>query len=222
MSVSTRHRWRLWATTPAPSNWAWGPAFGKAGARKRPRQVVLSPTLFQLGVLPAVDVGRSVSRVGGKAQLAAFRAVAGDLKLAYAQFEELETFARFGAHLDDETQASITHGQRIRACLKQPELAPVTVPAQLAIVLALTAGLFDPVPEGRMADAEQAVVDVAGRDIPAALGQRLLESDKLTDEDRAAMVDLARGAIAAFLPRPNEDADGARVPAAPPSSPPHG
>ena len=185
-------------------------------------QIVLSPTLFQLGVLPAVDVGRSVSRVGGKAQLAAFRAVAGDLKLAYAQFEELETFARFGAHLDDETQASITHGQRIRACLKQPELAPVPVPAQLAIVLALTAGLFDPVPEGRMADAEQAVVDVAGRDIPAALGQRLLESDKLTDEDRAAMVDLARGAIAAFLPKPDEDADGATVAAAQPASPRRG
>ena len=185
-------------------------------------QIYLSPTLFQLGVLPAVDVGRSVSRVGGKAQLAAFRAVAGDLKLAYAQFEELETFARFGAHLDDETQASITHGQRIRACLKQPELAPVPVPAQLAIVLALTAGLFDPVSPDRMADAEQAVVDVAGRDIPAALGQRLLESDKLIDEDRAAMVDLARGAIAAFLPKPEEDADGAAVPAAEPASPRRG
>jgi F-type H+-transporting ATPase subunit alpha len=164
-------------------------------------QIYLSPTLFQLGVLPAVDVGRSVSRVGGKAQLPAFRAVAGDLKLAYAQFEELETFARFGAHLDDETQKSITHGQRIRACLKQPELAPVPVPAQLAIVLALTAGLFDPVPPDRMAEAEQAVVDAAGRDLPDALGQRLLHADTLADEDRAAVVDLARGAIAAFLPR---------------------
>jgi F-type H+-transporting ATPase subunit alpha len=63
-------------------------------------QVYLSPSLFELGVLPAVDVGQSVSRVGGKAQLAAYRAVAGDLKLAYAQFEELETFARFGARVD--------------------------------------------------------------------------------------------------------------------------
>ena len=177
-------------------------------------QIYLSPTLFQLGVLPAVDVGRSVSRVGGKAQLAAFRAVAGDLKLAYAQFEELETFARFGAHLDDETQASITHGQRIRACLKQPELAPVPVPAQLAIVLALTAGLFDAVPSDRMADAEQAVLDTAGRDIPDALSQRLLKSDKLTDEDRKAMVELARGAISAYLPKPDKGADVAAVPTA--------
>ncbi len=68
-------------------------------------QIYLSPSLFELGVLPAVDVGKSVSRVGGKAQRAAYRAVAGDLKLAYAQFEELETFARFGTRLDEDTRA---------------------------------------------------------------------------------------------------------------------
>jgi F-type H+-transporting ATPase subunit alpha len=164
-------------------------------------QIYLSPTLFQLGVLPAVDVGKSVSRVGGKAQLAAFRAVAGDLKLAYAQFEELETFARFGAHLDEDTQRSITHGQRIRACLKQSELAPVPVPAQIAIVLALTAGLFDPVPMERMADAEHAVFEAAGKTIPAEVGQRLLDSDKLSDEDRKTIVDLARRALAPFVPK---------------------
>ncbi|CAN5898435.1 alternate F1F0 ATPase, F1 subunit alpha [soil metagenome] len=172
-------------------------------------QIYLSPTLFQLGVLPAVDVGKSVSRVGGKAQLAAFRAVAGDLKLAYAQFEELETFARFGAHLDDDTQQSITHGQRIRACLKQPELEPVAVPAQIATVLALTAGLFDPVPLDRMADAERAVRDAAAHSIPTALGDRLLTSKKLSDDDRAAIVGLARGAIAAFVPEPQNPAAGA-------------
>ena len=167
-------------------------------------QIYLSPGLFQLGVLPAVDVGRSVSRVGGKAQLAAFRAVAGDIKLAYAQFEELETFARFGAHLDDDTQASLTHGQRIRACLMQPELAPVPVPAQLAIVLALTAGLFDAVPLDRMAAAERAVFDAAGRDIPPDLCQRLLQADKLSDADRAAVVDIAQRAIAPSLPPPTQ------------------
>jgi len=73
-------------------------------------QIYLSPSLFELGVLPAVDVGKSVSRVGGKAQRAAYRAVAGDLKLAYAQFEELETFARFGARLDEGTRKIIEHG----------------------------------------------------------------------------------------------------------------
>ncbi|MEP6496288.1 MAG: alternate F1F0 ATPase, F1 subunit alpha, partial [bacterium] len=75
-------------------------------------QIYLSPSLFELGVLPAVDVAKSVSRVGGKAQRGAYRAVAGDLKLAYAQFEELETFARFGARVDDDTRAIIAHGDR--------------------------------------------------------------------------------------------------------------
>ena len=97
-------------------------------------QIYLSPSLFELGVLPAVDVGKSVSRVGGKAQRAAYRAVTGDLKLAYAQFEELETFSRFGARLDEDTRKIIEHGRRIRACLKQPESAPVSVAAQIAVL----------------------------------------------------------------------------------------
>ena len=103
-------------------------------------QIYLSPSLFELGVLPAVDVGKSVSRVGGKAQRAAYRTVAGDLKLAYAQFEELETFSRFGARLDENTHKIIEHGRRIRACLKQPEFTPVSVPEQIAVLLALISG----------------------------------------------------------------------------------
>src|ERR1700678_4341753 len=126
-------------------------------------QIYLSPSLFELGVLPAVDVGKSVSRVGGKAQRATYRAVAGDLKLAYAQFEELETFARFGAHLDEATRKIIDHGQRIRACLKQPEFAPVSVSAQIAILLALTANLFDPVPLEKMTEAGHAVHEAAAK-----------------------------------------------------------
>ncbi len=165
-------------------------------------QIYLSPTLFQLGVLPAVDVGKSVSRVGGNAQLAAFRAVAGDLKLAYAQFEELETFARFGAHLDDDTQQSLTHGQRLRECLKQPELAPVAAPAQIATMLALTANLFDPVPLDRMADAEEAVRLAATMSLPADVVQRLLGAARLGDDDRTMIVDLARQALVAFMPGP--------------------
>jgi F-type H+/Na+-transporting ATPase subunit alpha len=127
-------------------------------------QIYLSPSLFELGVLPAVDVGKSVSRVGGKAQRAAYRAVAGDLKLAYSQFEELETFARFGARLDEDNRKVIEHGRRIRACLKQPEFAPVSMPAQIAVLLALTAELFDDVPLDRMTDAEQAVRKGGGGD----------------------------------------------------------
>jgi F-type H+-transporting ATPase subunit alpha len=165
-------------------------------------QVYLSPSLFELGVLPAVDVGKSVSRVGGKAQRAAYRAVTGDLKLAYAQFEELETFARFGARLDEQTRKSIDHGRRIRACLNQPELAPVPVPAQLAVLLALTAELFDGIPMEQMPDAERAVRE-AGANIPAEVCQRLETADELSDGDRKLVTEMVRSALASFLPKPD-------------------
>jgi F-type H+-transporting ATPase subunit alpha len=164
-------------------------------------QIYLAPSLFELGVLPAVDVGKSVSRVGGKAQRAAYRAVAGDLKLAYAQFEELETFARFGARLDEDTRKIIEHGRRIRACLKQPEFAPVAVPAQIAILLALTADLFDDVPLDRMTDAEQAVRKAAA-EIPADVRERLDTAEQLSDEDREAIIEIARKSLEGFQPKP--------------------
>ena len=125
-------------------------------------QIYLSPKLFELGILPAVDVGRSVSRVGGKAQLADYRQVAGSLKLAYAQFEELEGFARFGTRLDDSTRKILAHGQRIRACLQQAEHAPVPVAAQISLLQALSEGKFDDVPLAQMRAAEQQVYAAAG------------------------------------------------------------
>ncbi len=164
-------------------------------------QIYLSPTLFELGVLPAVDVGKSVSRVGGQAQRAAYRAVAGDLKLAYAQFEELETFSRFGARLDEDTRKTIEHGRRIRACLKQPEFSPVPVPAQIAMLLALTAELFDRVPLDRMTDAGHALREAAA-DIPAEVRGRLDTAQKLSDEDRKAIIEIARKSLAPFQPKP--------------------
>jgi F-type H+-transporting ATPase subunit alpha len=164
-------------------------------------QIYLSPSLFELGLLPAVDVGMSVSRVGGKAQRAAYRAVAGDLKLAYAQFEELETFARFGARLDADTRRTIAHGQRIRACLKQSEFAPVSVPGQIATLLALAAGLFELVSLDRMSDAEHAVQDAVAI-IPTELGARLNTAGTLSDEDRATLVQIARDALVRFSSKP--------------------
>jgi F-type H+-transporting ATPase subunit alpha len=164
-------------------------------------QIYLSPSLFELGVLPAIDVGKSVSRVGGKAQRAAYRVVAGDLKLAYAQFEELETFARFGARLDEDTRKIIEHGRRIRACLKQSEFTPVSVPEQIAILLALTAELFDPVPIDQMTDAGHAVQEAAAN-IPAEVCARFDTAETLSDEDRATIVEIARNALARFQPKP--------------------
>jgi F-type H+-transporting ATPase subunit alpha len=164
-------------------------------------QIYLSPSLFELGVLPAVDVGKSVSRVGGKAQRGPFRAVAGDLKLAYAQFEELETFSRFGARLDDATRKTIAHGERIRACLKQPQFAPVAVPAQIAVLLALTAGLFDTVPLPHMVEAQRAVQDATAK-LDGPLRGRLVGAKKLSAEDRKAVTDMAAATLKSFLPKP--------------------
>jgi F-type H+-transporting ATPase subunit alpha len=161
-------------------------------------QIYLSPALFELGILPAVDVGKSVSRVGGKAQRAAYRAVAGDLKLAYAQFEELETFSRFGARLDDDTRATITHGERIRACLKQQEFAPVPVAGQIAILLSLKAGMFDAVPLDKMDAAETAVL-AAALTIPDAV-QKRFDTDDLSDDDRKTITDICETALAEFQP----------------------
>jgi F-type H+-transporting ATPase subunit alpha len=160
-------------------------------------QLYLSPNLFELGILPAVDVGKSVSRVGGKAQFAAYRAVTGDLKLAYAQFEELETFARFGTRLDENTRKVIEHGRRIRTCLKQNEFEPVSVPGQIAILLALTDRLFDSVPLDKMRDAEQALRKAAA-EFPAELVQRLTSAEELDEKDRETILQIARDTLAPF------------------------
>ncbi|MGM0517239.1 MAG: alternate F1F0 ATPase, F1 subunit alpha [Pseudomonadota bacterium] len=162
-------------------------------------QVYLSPSLFELGILPAIDVGESVSRVGGKAQRAAFRSVAGDLKLAYAQFEELETFSRFGARLDQETREVIEHGRRIRACLRQGESAPLSVAEQIVVLLALTEGLFDPVPLELMDKAERAVRQTV-EDLPDSLAGRLESAESLDRGDREEAVEHARHALKPFLP----------------------
>lgn len=162
-------------------------------------QISVSTSLFDLGLLPAVDVGKSVSRVGGKAQVAAYREVAGPLKLAYSQFEEMEVFARFGTRLDEHTQGLIEHGKRIRACLRQDQYEPVSLIEQLVVLLALTGKLFDPVPLERMRKAEAAVRRIA-RDLPDDLKQRLAGGSEPGDRDRNTVLGRARDALQPFLP----------------------
>jgi F-type H+/Na+-transporting ATPase subunit alpha len=160
-------------------------------------QLYLSPNLFELGVLPAIDVTKSVSRVGGKAQLPAYRAVTGALKLSYAQFEELEAFARFGTRLDDQTRRILEHGERIRECLKQQQFHSVTVQEQIAVLLALSAGLFDQVPLQQMADAEQAVCAGVSQ-LPAEIFRLLTTADELKQADRDVILANAKAAAVKF------------------------
>jgi F-type H+/Na+-transporting ATPase subunit alpha len=108
-------------------------------------QIVLDAKQFHLGQLPAVDTGLSVSRVGGKTQAPLMREAVSSLRLEYAQFQELEQFTRFGTQLDPKVHQQIARGRRIRAALAQPRLVPQSVATQIALVIALQAGLFDAV-----------------------------------------------------------------------------
>lgn len=160
-------------------------------------QIYLSPKLFELGILPAVDVGKSVSRVGGKAQLTTYRSVIGDLKLAYSQFEELENYARFGTRLDEHTRQSIEHGKRIRSWLKQKELRPFSVEEQIVELLALTRGKFDAVPMEKMKDAEAALLKSLP-DLPQDLRKRLVSDESLKNEDKDLLLKHSEEVLAAF------------------------
>jgi F-type H+-transporting ATPase subunit alpha len=106
-------------------------------------QIYISPDLYDEGVLPAIDIGKSVSRVGGKSQLPSYRDIVGNLRLSYSQFKELETFSRFGTKIDQSTRKTLEHGQRIREVLKQSQYEPVPAPEQIAILLAATAGILE-------------------------------------------------------------------------------
>jgi F-type H+-transporting ATPase subunit alpha len=137
-------------------------------------QTYFDTRLFNEGVRPAVDVGLSVSRVGGKAQPAVLRQLAGDLRLIYAQLHELETFARLGAELEPESRQRLERGRRVREALKQPHLAPLRLGHQVAVLYALREGYLDRV-----------AVDRVG-ELLAALRERLeaLDSDVLTSIER--------------------------------------
>src|SRR5690606_12134264 len=150
-------------------------------------QIVLSPELFRRGQLPAVDVGLSVSRVGGKAQRPAYRTVAGGLRLSFAQFEELESFARLGADLDEGTRATLVRGRRVREVLKQGALEPVPVLEQMASLAAVSAGLFDDVPAERVAALELDLRREARNALPD-LARRVEAGEALAEEDRAALL----------------------------------
>lgn len=147
-------------------------------------QIYLSPKLFQHGVLPAIDVARSVSRVGGRAQLPAYQAVAGDLRLSYSQFEELERFSRYGARLEREREHQLERGRRVREVLKQGPYQPHGVEEQIAILAAVIGGAFDSVPIEQVGPVSRETA----RELTDRMHQtfeRIHSGERLTDEDLA-------------------------------------
>jgi F-type H+-transporting ATPase subunit alpha len=157
-------------------------------------QIYLSPDLFRKGNLPAADVGRSVSRVGGKAQLPAYRAVAGDLRLSYSQFEELEKFARFSSQLDEDTRQTLHRGRRVREVLKQQQYQPLPAAEQIAVLVAVTDGAFDDLSADRVADAEQAVRQAVTQQLPE-ICRRILDGEKLDEQQLGSLRETARRAV---------------------------
>jgi F-type H+/Na+-transporting ATPase subunit alpha len=115
-------------------------------------QIVLEQRLFHEGQKPAVDVGKSVSRVGGKTQSQSMRKLAENLRLEYAQFLELEIFTRFGGMVDERTRKIIEHGRRIRAVLTQPQLAPLSVAHEVALLVAIDERLLDRLPLDKISE----------------------------------------------------------------------
>jgi F-type H+-transporting ATPase subunit alpha len=122
-------------------------------------QIYLETNLFNSGIRPAIDVGLSVSRVGGNAQIKAMKKVAGTLRLDLAQYRELEAFAKFGSDLDKSTLAQLTRGERMVEILKQNQYVPMTVERQVAIIFAASKGHLDDVDIDKVADFESSLFD---------------------------------------------------------------
>ena len=122
-------------------------------------QIYLETNLFNSGIRPAIDVGLSVSRVGGNAQIKGMKKVAGTLRLDLAQYRELEAFAKFGSDLDKNTQAQLTRGERMVEVLKQNQYVPMTVEKQVAIIYVAGKGLLDDIETSKVREFESAVLE---------------------------------------------------------------
>lgn len=150
-------------------------------------QIVLDAALFHQGQKPAVDVGLSVSRVGGKTQAPVLRHASGTLRLDYAQFLELEVFTRFGGMPDSRVKAQLTRGARIREVLRQPQHTPLRLIDEVALMLATGVGLFDPLPVTAIAAIRAELATALDRDAAAAVAM-LATTGTLDDAARGALL----------------------------------
>ena len=146
-------------------------------------QIFLETELFHSGIMPAVNPGISVSRVGGNAQIKAMKKVAGSLKLLYSQYRELQSFAQFGSDLDADTKARLAQGERIVEVLKQDRSAPVDVEKQIAIIYAVTKGYLDSVEKEDVREYEAALFSFLDTDADGAEAMRLIRETGKMDEE---------------------------------------
>jgi F-type H+-transporting ATPase subunit alpha len=152
-------------------------------------QIFLETDLFHQGIRPAINVGNSVSRVGGSAQIKAMRQVAGTLRLDLAQYRELAAFAQFGSDLDKATQAQLNRGERLVEILKQPQYQPLPVERQVVIIYAGTTGQLDGIDVGRLRSFEDELLRFLETRHPAVLST--LAEKKVLDDDLKASLDAA-------------------------------
>jgi F-type H+-transporting ATPase subunit alpha len=161
-------------------------------------QIFLESDLFYAGNRPAVNVGISVSRVGGSAQIKAMRQIAGKLRLDLAQYRELAAFAQFGSDLDRATQLQLARGQRMVELLKQGQYSPLSVERQIAIIFAGTQGLLDDMPVDQIREFETFLFGFLDRKHAQVLGD-IANKKELTDDLRAALAAAIDAAKAEFL-----------------------
>ena len=159
-------------------------------------QIYLEKNLFNSGVRPAIDVGISVSRVGGNAQIKAMKKVAGTLRLDLAQYRELEAFAKFGSDLDKNTQAQLTRGERMVEILKQGQYTPVNVEKQVAVIFAASKGYIDGVDVDKVAEYESGLFDYleanSGDDLKELAAEGVI-SDEMEKRLEKSIGDFTKG-----------------------------
>ena len=161
-------------------------------------QIYLETNLFNSGIRPAIDVGLSVSRVGGNAQIKAMKSVAGTLRLDLAQYRELEAFAKFGSDLDKATLAQLTRGERMVEILKQNQYVPMDVEKQVAIIFAASKGHLDDLPVDQIADFERGLFEYLDANAADSLAS-IVSDGKIADETaemlEKAIVDYKAGFV---------------------------
>jgi F-type H+-transporting ATPase subunit alpha len=160
-------------------------------------QIYLEPNLFNAGIRPALNVGISVSRVGGSAQIKAMKKIAGPLKLELAMFRELEAFAKFGSDLDKSTQAKLKRGALLTEILKQKQFSPLSVDKQIILIYAATNGYLDEIPLEHIDRFEKEYFDYMNN-LHSDVLNDILDRKEITKENNEKLGDAIKNFISSF------------------------